>query len=84
MAPVLKNEDLLATYDMWLELEVIGVPYAANEEIIGGDGRSDVFYGSLTLDSDRTRPAEDFDLLLPLAMKDAFNNYADHARECVY
>ena len=62
---------------------MFGVPYAANTEIAGCDGRSDVFYGLLTFDSDSTSPAEEFDLLLPLAMQEAFNNYAQGASDRV-
>lgn len=81
IVPILKDENLLSKYDIWIELEVFGVPYAANQEIAGCDGRNDVFYGTLTIVSDNTSPAEHFDLLLPLAMKANFNNYQEGASD---
>ncbi|MFY0482016.1 peptide-N-glycosidase F-related protein [Flavobacterium sp. PLA-1-15] len=34
-------------YDFWIELNVFGVPYAANQEVQGCAGRNDVFEGTL-------------------------------------
>lgn len=34
-------------YDFWIELNVFGVPYAANEQVQGCAGRNDVFEGTL-------------------------------------
>lgn len=41
--------------DLWLELDIFGVPYAANKEIPGCDGRNDVFLGSLDILSHGSR-----------------------------
>ncbi len=69
--------------DPWLELEVFGVPYAANTQVAGCSGRNDVFRGSLTLETDSTPAAQSFDELLPLACKVAFNNYQEGASDQV-
>ena len=75
VAAILRSSTLRADHDFWLELSVFGVPYAANDEVAGCAGRSDVFTGSLTLSTDSTAPATDVDLLLPLAFDAAFNDY---------
>lgn len=79
--PILTDEALLADYDMWLELEIFGVPYAANTEIQGCADRNDTQAGTLLLYSDSAAPAPEFDVLLPLLNKVSFNNYAEAASD---
>jgi hypothetical protein len=69
--------------DVWVELEVFGVPYAANEEVDGCAGRNDVFEGSVTLVSDPGAAPPAFDELLPLAFKSPFNDYQDGASDAL-
>ncbi len=83
VVPVLHDVELRARSDLWLELEVFGVPYAANEQIDGCEGRNDVFRGSLVLASEPTGEAADFDLLLPLTYMANFNNYQEGASDAV-
>ena len=45
---ILRDKALRENYDLWLEAELFGVPYAANEQIKGCEGRNDVF--TLTVD----------------------------------
>jgi len=75
VASILSSEELRATYDFWFELSVFGVPYAANEEVAGCAGRSDVFRGWLSLHTDSTRTAPAVDVLIPLATSEPFNDY---------
>jgi hypothetical protein len=79
--PILTDEALLADYDMWLELDIFGVPYAANTEIQGCADRNDTQAGTLLLYSDSAAPAPVFDVLVPLANKVSFNNYAEGASD---
>ena len=44
---ILRDAYLRSHYDLWMEFEIFGVPYASNEEIEGCAGRSDVFQGTL-------------------------------------
>ncbi len=81
LVPVLRDTALLAEFDLWVELELFGVPYAANEEVAGCANRSDVFRGTLILDSDSGAPAAVFDELIPLAYKAPFNNYQQGASD---
>ena len=83
VVPILKDEDLRAEYDIWLELSIFGVPYAANTEVAGCAGRNDTQLGTLLLHTDSTQPAEEFDTLLPLAIGQPFNNYAEGASDKV-
>lgn len=81
LVPVLRDVELRAEFDLWLELELFGVPYAANDEVAGCANRTDVFRGTLTLHSDSSRAALAFDELLPLAYREPFNNYAAGASD---
>lgn len=83
VAAILQSPAVQAQYDFWFELSVFGVPYAANDEVPGCDGRSDVFRGWLSLSTDSTVPARDIDVLLPLAFEDPFNDYQAGASDSV-
>ncbi|MGK3992837.1 peptide-N-glycosidase F-related protein [Sorangium sp. So ce1024] len=83
LVPILKDADLLADHDLWFELSIFGVPYAANEEVAGCAGRNDTQLGSLLLYTDSTQEAQDFNVLLPLAIFEDFNNYAAGASDRV-
>lgn len=78
---ILKDEDLLGEYDMWFELAIFGVPYAANKEVQGCAGRIDTQLGTLLLHTDSKQAPEDLQTLLPLAIGQSFNNYADGASD---
>lgn len=52
LAPMMHDQALLSTTDIWIELTIEGVPYAANTQIAGCAGRNDVFYGSAQLVTD--------------------------------
>jgi len=75
LASILRSEALRAQFDFWLELSVFGVPYAANEEVAGCSGRSDVFAGSVTLHSDSSTETSAVNLLVPVASNESFNDY---------
>ena len=83
VAPILKDEALLAEFDMWIEFAVFGVPYAANDEIVGCEGRNDTQRGWVVLHTDSSQEAEQFDVLLPLAVNETFNNYGEGASDAV-
>jgi hypothetical protein len=81
LVPVLHDTELRARFDLWFELELFGVPYAANKEVAGCANRTDVFRGKLTLESDGSAAAALFDGLIPLAYKKPFNNYQQGASD---
>lgn len=67
---------LRSTYDIYMELDVFGVPYAANNEVQGCAGRNDVFSGTLTFFStDAGATATDYNTLVPILTYNRLNNY---------
>lgn len=81
VAAILTDPAIRARHDLWFELEVFGVPYAANTEVSGCDGRNDVFRGWLALHTDSNDEPLGFDTFQPLAMKQGFNNYQEGASD---
>lgn len=75
VASILKENTITDVYDIWMELEVFGVPYAANNEIAGCSGRNDVFYGTLDLFTDASAPRENNNIVIPMGDQLSFNNY---------
>jgi hypothetical protein len=80
---LLKDPALLEGNEVWLELSVFGVPYAANTEINGCEGRNDTSNGYLSLTTDQTADAPNFDTTIPIAVNEAFNNYNENATDAV-
>ena len=83
VARLMKESSITGAYDIWIELEVFGVPYAANNEVAGCSGRNDVFFGSLELVTDAATAAENTNVLIPLSLKQSFNNYQTGASDAV-
>lgn len=83
LIPIIKDPELLAEYDLWFELMIFGVPYAANDEVAGCAGRNDTQLGSLGLYTTSKSPAQPFTELIPLAISEEFNNYAMGASDMI-
>ena len=81
VAAIFKDPALLELYDFWVELEVFGVPYAANTQVAGCAGRNDVFYGTLEFVSTTFAPIEGTNYILPLNFKKDLNNYGANATD---
>ena len=90
MSYIFRDTNLRSQYDMWLEYEVFGIPYAANEQIEGCAGRNDVFRGTLEFIS-IDNPAEKVSdqILVPIHMKspeyksDNLNNYTEAGTDTI-
>lgn len=87
---ILRDADLRSKYDFWLEYELFGVPYAANTQIDGCEGRSDVFQGTLNIVT--TTPAlgqTTTDVLVPICIKSPeytsknLNNYGENSTDTI-
>lgn len=84
---LLRDATLRDTYDLWLEFEVFGVPYAANEQIPGCAGRSDVFQGTLEFETDEAAEATSGNVLVPIVIKKPeymggnLNNYSEQGTD---
>ncbi len=83
VASLLKETSLTTNYDIWVELQLFGVPYAANTQVSGCSGRNDVFYGSLWFTTNDPAVAQSNNVLLPLSFQKDFNNYQAAATDTV-
>ena len=73
---VFHDSALRSTYDMYMELDVFGVPYAAQTQVTGCSGRIDVFSGSLTFFStDVGAIPTNYNSITPLLSYTRINNY---------
>lgn len=82
MAKIFKDPSIIATYDIWIELQLFGVPYAANTQVLGCEGRNDVFYGTLNFVSNTTTVAAN-EVLIPLNFQKYLNNYQVGASDAI-
>ena len=79
-----QDQKLRAQYNFWIELDVFGVPYAANTQISGCAGRNDVFYGSLSFTATASATAlENNNVFIPLFMGHNLNNYREGATDTI-
>jgi hypothetical protein len=83
VAKIFKDPAILAAYDLWIELEVFGVPYAAQTQVAGCAGRIDVFYGTLQFVSNDQPETGENNFLLPLDFKHNLNNYEVNATDAI-
>lgn len=67
---ILNDSQLRGQYDIWVEFELFGVPYAAQQQIRGCANRSDVFLGSLFFSTLKpAQPQTDKDVLVSIVIK---------------
>ena len=87
LSVILRDKTLRSTYDLWLEFELFGIPYAANQQIAGCAGRSDVFAGTLEFSTCGTHIPTDGNILIPIVIKKPeyiggnLNNYKEGATD---
>lgn len=74
LSALIHNPALAAVYDFWIEFRADGYSAAANTQVAGCAGRTDVFRGSLELVSSGTA-APSQSVFLPLFYRESFNNY---------
>lgn len=68
--PTISNQ-----YDFWIELNVFGVPYAANEQVAGCAGRNDVFEGTLKFISNNQNYEHNNQLFVPIVTYTELKKY---------
>ncbi len=73
---VLRNASLLKRYDVYIQMNIFGVPYAAQKQIKGCEGKNDVFIGNLyfTVFPGKDKLKTDFQIL-NIAYQDSISNY---------
>ncbi len=86
---VFRDSELREKYDFWVEFELFGVPYAANQQVSGCADRSDVFLGTLKFSTtaENRGITTDKDVLVPIVIKNPeyiahnLNNYNENATD---
>ena len=88
VSAILRDQTLRDKYDFWLEFEIFGIPYAANEQIAGCKDRNDVFAGTIDfVTSDTPAGISTGNVLVPIVIKNPeyigknFNNYSEEATD---
>lgn len=74
LAKIIHDPILATTYDFWFEFRADGYSAAANNEVAGCAGRTDVFRGNLELVSTGTATSTS-GFLLPISYRKDLNNY---------
>lgn len=83
VALLMKDTGITNHFNIWIELEIFGVPYAANTQVAGCGGRNDVFFGSLVFITNSTPPVKSNNVLIPMSISANFNNYQASATDTV-
>lgn len=81
VASLLSEKSITDSFDVWCELDVFGVPYAAQTQVAGCAGRVDVFLGTVELTSTTTHSLETNNMMIALGNQLDFNNYKAHATD---
>lgn len=89
-ALIFRDSSLRAEYDYYLEFELFGVPYAANQQIVGCANRNDVFTGTFRFESTgEAAPQVDNHVLVPIVIKKPeskghnLNNYSEAGTDTI-
>ncbi len=83
VAMLLKDTGIINNFDIWIELAVFGVPYAAQTQVAGCSTRNDVFMGKLEFITNAPAPAQNTNELIPLFFNNNFNNYQTGATDTI-
>ena len=87
LSNILRDADIRNRYDLWLEFELFGIPYAANEQVVGCAGRSDVFEGTLDFVTSQPAGSSEGNIVVPIVIKkpeyiaNNLNNYNENATD---
>ncbi|KQC01016.1 peptide-N-glycosidase F-related protein [Pedobacter sp. Hv1] len=73
---VLRNKELSLKYDVYVQMNIFGVPYAAQKQIKGCEGKNDVFIGNLyfTVFPAKNKLKTDYQFN-SIAYQDSLSNY---------
>ena len=66
---ILRDARLREEFDIWVEFQLFGIPYAANEQVKGCADCQDVFAGTLWFETDAPAPLTDKNVLVPIVIK---------------
>jgi len=73
---VLRNKSMIKEYDIYIQMNIFGVPYAAQKQVKGCEGKNDVFVGNLsfTVFPAKEKLKNDYQLKV-VAYQDSLSNY---------
>ncbi len=87
---ILNDPALREKYDIWVETDLFGVPYAANTQIAGCKNRNDVFEATTVFVSEGTPAPADNHILVPIYTRKQevhgsvnLNNYNENATDTI-
>jgi len=72
---ILREKKILDTFNIWFEVGIFGVPYAANTQVAGCSGRNDVFYATVDLYTNNSASIENDNVFIPISNQFYMNNY---------
>lgn len=84
---ILRDKKIREEFDIWVEFELFGIPYAANTQVSGCKDRQDVFTGTLRFLTDSPADLTDNHVFVPVVIKNPeyigknFNNYSEGATD---
>lgn len=87
LSEILRDASIRENYDIWMEFELFGIPYAANTQIAGCAGRNDVFMGTLQFETSEPAALSTNNVLVPIVIKNPeyignnLNNYSEKATD---
>lgn len=87
LSQILRDRKIRESHDLWLELEIFGIPYDANQKISGCQGRSDVFQGTLDFETTGASELVGENVIVPIVIKkpeyigNNLNNYNENATD---
>ncbi|MCB9208002.1 MAG: hypothetical protein H6612_05390 [Ignavibacteriales bacterium] len=76
IAKFIADKEITNNYDIWIEFDIFGVPYAANIQVAGCQGKDYTFFGTLKFTTTNAPATEIKQTLIPIANKIGFNNYS--------
>lgn len=84
LTAILTNNKYRLTHDFWLELSIFAVPYAAQKEVKGCDGRNDTYQGEVNfiINATSNKPMKNT-MVEPIAYSFHINNYDSLATDSI-
>lgn len=74
IANALSHKAIVAKYEVYIQMNIFGVPYAAQKQVKGCEGRNDVFIGNLYFNIVPAKTKKEL-LINPIAYHDSLSNY---------
>ena len=80
---IFRDKTTIEQFDLWIELEIFGVPYAAQKQIEGCSDRLETFYGSVYFETSEPIAEQNTTVFIPLLFKKTLNNYREGATDII-